>query len=606
MTESENPQATVRRRRWIRPLLWGLLVVAVLAVCAGGFIGYQAVHAKSQLEEARSHASAAKSSLLSGDASRAQAEAQAANSAATEANSLTSGLVWSAAAGIPWLGAPLASTQDMTAAVADLTSDVLVPSAQLSDTVGLTNLLGADDAPNLARLRAAAPQLVDIAAKADSIDRRVAQISGTWLGPVADAQRQLADQTAQTARFIDGTAVAAQIAPGMLGVDGPRHYYLALQTPAEARATGGLVGAVAGFTITDGKFTADSVSANSDLQNPPRPLVDLGSDYNDLYAWTHPYTDYRNSNISPNFPDAARIWIANWQHQTGDRLDGAVALDPIALSYILDVTGPVTLPDGEKITGENVVPITLSTSYQRFAGDNDARKAYLQTIAKAAVDQTAKSRSNTSALLKALGRGVSERRIMVYSTRPDEQKILTTTQLAHQLPDTDAPLADVTIGNVAGNKIDYYLKRDIRYAAGACSGDRRTSTITVKLTNTLTDLSLPTYVIGPNGSPDANLANGTNFANVQFTVTKGATVEKFTVDGGPALYWEGLLSDHPVAVTQVRIPAGQTATLVLTLSEPTSATGPAQVPIQPLVDDPKVGVDVPECGAGQSEDNSGE
>lgn len=591
-----EPQAAAGRRVWLRRVLWGLLGVVVLLVILGAYLAYLAVGAKSQLEDARSHASAAKSALLAGEAGKAQAEAAAANSAAAAAEHRTSNVVWSAAAGIPWLGAPLASTHQMTGAVADLTADVLVPSARLADTIGLRHLLGSGDTPNLRALRAASPQLATISTQADAINDRVAGIDGSWFGPVADAQHQLADQVGQTARFIDGTAVAAQIAPGMLGVDGPRGYFLALQTPAEARATGGLVGAVAGFTFTDGHFASDRISSNADLQNPSRPQLDLGADFNDLYSWTHPYTDSRNSNISPSFPDAAQIWLANWKAQTGRQLDGAVAIDPIALSYILSVTGPITLPDGEKITADNVVPITLSTSYQRFADDNAARKAYLQTIAKTAVEQMSSSKADTNALLKALGRGVSERRIMVYSTRPDEQKLLETTQLGHQIPDTTAPYADVTIGNVAGNKIDYYLRRDIRYTAGACTGDHRTSTITVKLTNTLKDLSLPPYVIGSLGSPDANLPNGTNFANVQFTGTKGATVQTFTVDNGPAIYWEGSLEGHPVAVTQVRIPPGQTSTVVLTLQEPTSAHGKAQVPIQPLVDTPNVVVDVPECG----------
>ncbi len=49
------------------------------------------------------------------------------------------------------------------------------------------------------------------------------------------------------------------------------------------------------------------------------------------------------------------------------------------------MTGPVWLPSGELITADNVVPLTLSQVYTRFADDNTARKAYLQTISRTVV-----------------------------------------------------------------------------------------------------------------------------------------------------------------------------------------------------------------------------
>ena len=87
-------------------------------------------------------------------------------------------------------------------------------------------------------------------------------------------------------------------------------------------------------------------------------------------------------------------------------------------------------------------------------------------------------------LLDALGRAASERRISVWSASPADQKLLEETPLAHMVPDDDAPYAQVIINNLAGNKMDYYLKREIEYAADGCDGDMRNSTVTVRLTNT--------------------------------------------------------------------------------------------------------------------------
>ncbi|MGC4934078.1 hypothetical protein ACLQ3C_10390 [Gordonia sp. DT30] len=199
-------------------------------------------------------------------------------------------------------------------------------------------------------------------------------------------------------------------------------------------------------------------------------------------------------------------------------------------------------------------------------------------------------------LVEALGRGVHERRIMVYSTDPDDQRILDTTNLGHQLPDSSAPYMDVTVGNVAGNKIDYYLRRELRYTSGPCTGKTRQSTGSITLTNTLDDMSLPDYVIGSMGATRANLPRGTNFANVQFTLTRGATIDKISVNGAPTLYSTGELDGHTVVYTQVRIPAGESVNVDVTFTEPKSAHGRAQVPVQPLVDNPTPTIDVPVCG----------
>ena len=40
-----------------------------------------------------------------------------------------------------------------------------------------------------------------------------------------------------------------------------------------------------------------------------------------------------------------------------------IAIDPVALSYVLGAVGPVTMPDGEVITKDNVVELTESTAY---------------------------------------------------------------------------------------------------------------------------------------------------------------------------------------------------------------------------------------------------
>ena len=284
-----------------------------------------------------------------------------------------------------------------------------------------------------------------------------------------------------------------------------------------------------------------------------------------------------------------------WEQQSGTTVDGAIAIDPVALSYILGAVGTVTMPDGEVITKDNVVELTESTAYTRFADDNNARKQYLQDVASEIVKKMTGQVQSPRQLLEALGKAVGERRIAVWSSSPDDQKLLEETPLAHVVPDDPAPYAEVVINNLGGNKVDYYLTRQIEYSADKCDGPTRKSVVTVRLTNNAPAPadSLPDYVAAVNELP-LDLPKGTNTPSVSLLATKQAELTKATINGEPLTIIIGAERGHPVFNAQVAIPLGSTIELRYELTEPTSPGAP-RVPIQPLLDEVTPVVSVPEC-----------
>lgn len=285
------------------------------------------------------------------------------------------------------------------------------------------------------------------------------------------------------------------------------------------------------------------------------------------------------------------------------KVDGVIAIDPVALSYVLAAIGPVTLLDGEVVNADNVVELTMSTAYSRFpqdpiSKDMTARKQYLQDIASAVVQKiTVGPMPSPRKLLDALGKAVANRRISVWSASPTDQKLLETTPLAHAVPDDDSPYAEVIINNLAGNKMDYYLQRKIEYAADGCDGDRRNSTITVNLTNTVeSDASLPDYVSGSKGLAHLplNLPNGTMVTSVRVLATKGAQLYSVTSNGERTAAITNVERGRPSFEVQVVIPPGKSGELTFRLTEPT-APGEPRVPVQPLIDTVEPTVAVPIC-----------
>ncbi|TCN49168.1 uncharacterized protein DUF4012 [Rhodococcus sp. SMB37] len=569
--------------------------VGVLAVVGfAGWLGYEGLQAKSNLEKAQDFAMQAKDALLSGDTEAATRAAGDADRYAREAQGSVDSFPWRAAGAVPWLGSPFDSTRQMTTIVTGLTADVLLPAVDAGSAVSPDQLILDGARINLAALRDAAPVLETTAAAITDLDAQAQEVDGTYIGLLNDARLDLQDQVSELSGLLNNTSTAAQIAPAMLGADGPRSYFIGFQTNAEARGTGGLLGGFAVAEADDGAVRMNEVASNRELKFDYQPL-DLGPDFKQAYGHSRATQDFRNSNVSSHFPYAGQIWQSMWEQETGERVDGAIATDPVALSYVLEVVGDVTLPTGEKITADNVVELTESTAYSRFGDDQAARKAYLEMVAKTVVEKLTGSISRPQALLEALGRAASEGRLAVWSSDPEEQEVLAGTALGHVVPDDPAPYAGVVINNLGGNKLDYYLEREIEYSAGSCEGETRDSTVTVRLTNNLPQGDYTTYVAGmfdnPIGAPV-----GTNLADVALLTTQGAKLKKTTVNGTSGFVFNSSELGHPMFNAQVPIPQGETVEIVYTLSEPT-ASGSARVPVQPLVDSPTVSINVPECSS---------
>lgn len=608
-SDADAPPAV--RRQWLAELpaavRWGALAALLLSLVLLGWLGVQAVSAKSQLEQARISVQHMKEAFLNGKSEDAVRQAENAQSHARQARAATRSLPWTIAAAIPLLGSPLKTTQQIAEVVVGLADDVLLPAAGMGGDVSPGKLIEGTRI-NLALLRSEEPRLSALSGAAADIDARAQAISRPgYLPMISEARTQLQDQTSRLAKLLGNAVIAAKLAAPMLGADGPRTYLMAFQTPAEARGTGGLVGAFGILRFDNGTPTVETLGTNWELGQEPAN-IDLGPQFNKTYGWMNPYADLRNSNVSPHFPYAAQIWKSMWERQSGGRIDGVITVDPVALSYILGAIGPVKLPDGEVISGDGIVEQTMSTSYVRFPTDfstpttisltSRARKKYLLDIANAVVAKMKDPLPQPQALLDAIGKAAGEGRISVWSASRAEQELLEETPIAGMIPDDDAPYAQVVINNLAGNKMDYYLKRQIEYAADGCDGDVRNSTVTVRLTNTADadKLAPGSYsgTMGLAGGIPLNVPDGSMVSSVRLIATKGARLLSVSVNGERTRAVEGVDNGHPSFEVQVAIPPGQGGELTFRLSEPTSP-GEPRMAIQPLVDNPRPKVAVPAC-----------
>ncbi|HEY5248499.1 MAG TPA: DUF4012 domain-containing protein, partial [Dermatophilaceae bacterium] len=501
------------------------------------------------------------------------------------ANQLTSGPAWALAAALPQGGEPLKTVRGITAGIDTLGREVLPQLVDATQRLNPRTLRRPDGTIDLARIAAASPALSSASATLTQTTKTIGALpQHTWVSSVDTAYADALDQVSSLDSSLRSTALAVKILPTMLGADGPRRYFLAFQNEAEARGTGGLPGAFAIVEANHGKLAFTRMESNDKLAGIAA-TVNLGPEYNKLYAGTGPTTSFGNSNISPHFPYAAQIWASMWKKYSGQQVDGAIAVDPTALGYLLAVTGPATLPDKTQVTGANAVALTQSTAYAKFAdkGDDETvqRKAYLLEVASAASKKILGAQGEPTALIQAAGRAAGERRLLVWSANPALQADLAQTPVSGIVPKTNAPYVGMSIVNDGGNKLDYYLDRSLTWTRTGC-GPTRATTVTITLTNDAPASGLSSYVTARLDKHPYKVKPGDSRLAISYFATQGAQLQSVTIAGRPGIGRSGTQNGHPVYTVDFELPRGTSRTLVIHLVEP-AGTGPPIVLRQPLV-----------------------
>ncbi|MGI5287047.1 DUF4012 domain-containing protein [Nonomuraea polychroma] len=500
---------------------------------------------------------------------------------AEEARRLTSGLDWSLLAHTPVVGKGATTVRGLAEAAAELTS-ALADLQEAGTGLITANGISMDKVrPLLAGLESAAPALRDAAARIDlTRSRLVATPHYTGVGEIDQARATALREVDRLSGWLGIAEDAAALLPPMLGHHGPRRYFLAFQTNAEARGTGGLVGAFGILNAGRGRIGIERLASNASLDSSSTKVADHGPAFLARYgpgALSMP----ANSNLSPHFPYAATTWAALWRRQTGQRLDGAIATDPVGLAYLLKLIGPVKLPSGETVSAGNVVDLTERAAYARYS-DQGERKRFLITIASAVSEAMMRTRPEPAALLPTLSRLVEERRIQIWSRRTAEQRRLAATPLGGVLPEKPGPFAGLVVNNSAGTKLDYYLERSLEYELSPCSADgSRVARVRIRLGNDVPRVKLPTYVTDRLDYPKHRPAVGSNLLWVSLYAGVGAKLGGVRIDGKSAAVITEVERSHPVYSTMLEFAPRQARTLDFLLVEPASAAPPA-VPVQPL------------------------
>lgn len=329
----------------------------------------------------------------------------------------------------------------------------------------------------------------------------------------------------------DSAYAMTTLLPDLFGSDGKRTWVLAAENLAELRGRGGFIGELGELTADKGvlelgEFVPTSSLPQLDFTRSPSYAPEYEAHYERigaLHSWA-------NLGMSPNFSSGAGVLLDKLRRAGVMQAEGVISMDPVALSYLLEAVGPLDLEGvPEPVTASNVVEWSLNKQYFQFAASAEDRKKTLGVVAEKVWSAVVDGGIDPRSLADVLSKSIRERHLTIYSADRQEQDLLGRLGLTRDVDKGGGDYFMVVSHNLGENKMDYYMRRSIRYRAKIEHDGSTASELQIDIKNSAPSTPLPDEVGGER--PRLHLAAGESRSYLTAFVPQEAILDRVTVDG---------------------------------------------------------------------------
>lgn len=568
-------------------LVWSLGGFLVFGMIALAWVGIRGALAIGHLNDVHTSAPEVVSSFAR-EPSEGTEELRALAAHTRTARDLTSDPIWKLVERAPWIGPQLKAVSVVTASSDELVRLSVFPLVEATQASAFDALKPVDGRIDTSALTAIEAPAADAAVRAEKAAADIRAIDRTPLvGRLADVTDTVEEVFSQASGGLDALSRASQLLPDMLGGSGQRSYLVLVQNNAELRSLGGIAGTALLLQTDGGRMIFAGTTSGAALsRNITAPAVSLPAEVESIYG-TRPARYFQNVTQIPDFTIDGPLAREMYRQQTGREVDGVVAIDPVVLSYLLEATGPVSLPEGTNLDADNAVSLFLSDVYQRYP-DPVEQDAFFAASSAAIFDALLNGDGSSADLLSALARAIDERRVLMWSARAEEQIVIEGSPMAGQLPSTDAHTTrfGVFFNDGGGSKMSYYVKPDVSVSWSRCALPQqsvpRQLTLTAQLTNVApvdASTSLPRYVTG---GGVFGVAPGTAAIVGDIYLPEGTTLVSAQATNGVS-FSQAELQGRSVLSYGVNL-APQSAETISVVVETTSSARSAEALVTPTAD----------------------
>lgn len=309
------------------------------------------------------------------------------------------------------------------------------------------------------------------------------------------------------------------------GFDKKKTYLLALQNSNELRPTGGFIGSVALVTVADGLLNDFAVQDVYALDGQLKGHVDPPGPIKELLNQEHWYL--RDSNWDPDFRVSGERAAWFYEKETGSSVDGVIAVSTPFLTQLLDVTGPLDLPDyNDRITKDNFFGKSLYYTKADFFPGSTQKKDFLSSLTMAIIAKLASGgTTDIVGLSRAAGNALEAGDIQFWFPDALPQALAEQAGWAGRIdaslpcePSCTVEKIRIVESNMSVNKVNAYITRDISARTDVSAEGEIDSTVEILYKNASTD--------------DAALSGGGVYRTyVRAYLPTDALVLSITIDG---------------------------------------------------------------------------
>ncbi len=258
------------------------------------------------------------------------------------------------------------------------------------------------------------------------------------------------------------------VMPSVLGFEDEKTYLLLFQNNTELRPTGGFVGSVGKLTLKDGEIKQLKIQDVYDLDGQLKGHVEP---HYIIRRYLQPHLYLRDSNFSPDFSSSASMSALLYNLEGGGRVDGVIAVDTALLKEALKITGPISLPSGDRITSENVVGLLDKTIHEDFFPGSSTKKDTLNTLFNKMMVVFENDKQKKIKLAHSLLPLAFQKHILFSFINNSTQRAFVGAGLAGSMSDTRdknyeaADFLSINEANIGVNKANAHIDRRVLYSA---------------------------------------------------------------------------------------------------------------------------------------------
>jgi len=261
----------------------------------------------------------------------------------------------------------------------------------------------------------------------------------------------------------------------LIGTNRTKKYLILFQNPSELRPTGGFLGSYGVITFENGGlkefFVDDVYNLDGQLKDLIIPPVQL--------QHITPTWGMRDANWFIDFPTSAKKVLSFFKKEAGYEVDGVITLSPRIISGILEIVGPIEMPDYDVVLDSKNFLVTVQGEVE-YGENRDQPKTIIVDLAPLLLVKLYSADSGKwLEVFNLIVASLERKDILMYFRDLNLQSFALEKGFGGQVKSTDSDYLMITFSNVKGSKTDAVIDSSLEVSTDLNDGIKHKVTITI-------------------------------------------------------------------------------------------------------------------------------